>query len=76
MRIKLFLLLDMIATAILSAYVFQTRGDAAAVFTGLSVLIALSPICLMLSSPFVMRIAKKILEDEGIKVNKFSAPCR
>lgn len=73
MRVKLFLLLDMIATAILSAYVFQERGDEAAVFTGLSVLIALSPICLILSSPFVMRIANKILEDEGIKVNKFSA---
>ena len=73
MRLKLFFLIDVFTTAIFSAFVYFNSGVDAAFFTGLSIFIAFSPICLALSTPMVLRLAKKAIEDEGVIVNDSEA---
>ena len=69
MRIKLFLLVDILMTLIFSAYLYFTRGTDAAFLTGLSIFIAFSPICLIAATPFVFRLAKKRVAEEEITMN-------
>ena len=68
MRIKIFLLLDALATSIFSVYTFFLRGEEVAILTGLSVFIALFPICLWFSEVAVFQLAKGVLDRSEIKV--------
>lgn len=69
MNLKLFFLLDLVATTIFTSYVFFSRTDEEAFFVGLTILIAFSPICLALTSPLVLSLAKRAVEAEQSKVN-------
>lgn len=73
MKIKVVLLFDLVATAIFTSHVFFSRGDEPAFFAGLTILIALSPICLALSSPLVILLSKRAVESENSKVNNTDA---
>ena len=73
MRVKLFLILDLITTTIFTSYVFFSRDDESAFFIGLTILIAFSPICLLLSSPLVLLLSKRAVIAEQSKVNKSDA---
>ena len=73
MRVKLFFLLDMLATSIFAVYAFFLRSEEVAIMTGLSIFIAFSPICLWLSRVLVLHFAKKVLKSDDIKVNNSDA---
>lgn len=73
MRVKLLFFIDILATSIFAVYTFFLRGEDVAIMTGLSIFIALSPICLWLSNVLVLHFAKKVLQSGGIKVNNSDA---
>ena len=73
MRIKLFLLIDFITTIIITSYVYFTNEVDVAINTGLSLLIAFSPIGLLFASPVVFQMARRVLDKEGIKINRLKA---
>ena len=68
MQIKIFFFLDALATSIFSVYTFFLRGEEIAILTGLSVFIALFPICLWFSEALVLQLAKGVLDRSEIKV--------
>lgn len=73
MRVKIFFFLDVLATSILSVYTFFLRGEEIAILTGLSVFIALFPICLWLSRALVLQFAKSRLNQSEVRVHHKSA---
>lgn len=73
MRIKLFFLIDFITTIIITSYVYFTNEVDVAINTGLSLLIAFSPIGLLFASPVVFQMARRVLDKEGIKINRLKA---
>lgn len=70
MRIKLFLFIDILTTIIITSYVYFTNEVDVAINTGLSILIAFSPIGLIFASPIVLQMARRVLDQEGIKINR------
>ena len=73
MNIKLFFLLDLLATAIFTSHVFFSRDDETAFLVGLTILIAFSPICLALTKPLVLLLSKRAVESENSKVSNKNA---
>ena len=73
MRVKLFFLLDALVTSIFTVYTFFLRGEEVAILTGLSIFIALFPLCLWLSETLVLQLAKGVLSNSEIKVHNKSA---
>ncbi len=73
MKIKLFLLIDFITTIIITSYVYFTNEVDVAINTGLSIFIAFSPIGLIFASPVVLQMARRVLDKEGIKINRLKA---
>lgn len=73
MRVKLFFLIDVLATSILAVYTFFLYEEEAAILTGLSVFIALFPFCLWLSEALVLQFAKGVLSNSEITVHNKSA---
>ena len=73
MRIKLFLLADFLTSIIVASYVYFTNEVDAAINAGLSTLIAFSPIGILIASPTVLHFARKLLENEGVKINRLKA---
>ena len=73
MKVKLFFFLDVLATSIFSVYTFFLRGEEVAILTGISIFIALFPLCLWLSEALVLQFAKGVLADSEIKVNNKDA---
>ncbi|MBQ7476629.1 MAG: HAD family hydrolase [Selenomonadaceae bacterium] len=73
MRVKLFLLLDFLFSVVMASYVYFTNEVDVAITTGLSVFISFSPIGLILASPFVLHMARGVLEKDNIKVNRAQA---
>ncbi len=73
MRVKIFFLLDVLLTSIISVYTFFLRGEEIALFAGLSIFVALFPICLWLSQALVLQGAKKILANSNVTVHNKSA---
>jgi len=69
LKIKLFLAADFLLSIIIASYTYFTSEADAAINAGLSLLIAFSPICLWLASPVVLKIARAVLEKDGIKIN-------
>ena len=73
MRVKIFFLLDVLVTSIVSVYTFFLRGEEIAILTGLSVFVALFPICLWLSQALVLQAAKSILSNSNVIVHNKQA---
>ena len=73
MKIKLFLLSDFLISIIIATYIYFTKGSEAAIESWLALLIAFSPIGLILASTFVLRIAREVLEKEDIKINRLKS---
>lgn len=73
LRIRLFFLIDLLTTGIFSGYAYSERGMDAALEIGLAIFIAFSPICLALASPVVLKLAKRAVEAEQVKLNNLNA---
>ncbi|MBR5914144.1 MAG: cation-translocating P-type ATPase [Selenomonadaceae bacterium] len=73
MKIKLFLLADILVTIIITTYIYFTKDIDTAIEAGLALFIAFSPIALILASAFVLQIARGVLEKEGVKVNRLKS---
>ena len=73
MRVKLFFLLDVLATSILTVYTFFLRDEEVAISTGISVFVVLFPLCLWLSEALVLQFAKGVLSNSEITVNNKNA---
>ena len=73
MRVKIFFLLDVLLTSIFSVYTFFLRDENAALVVGLSIFIALFPLCLWLSEFLVLQFAKRVLGNREITVNNSDA---
>ncbi len=65
--------LDALISGTVAAWLFFTRGEDAALMTGLSIFIALSPVCLIFASPFTLFLAKRKIANLGVKCNNFNA---
>lgn len=63
-------ILDLLISGAVSAWLYFTRGLEAALMTGLSIFIALSPICLIFASPFALFLTGRKIEKLGVKLNK------
>ena len=70
--ISLFVL-DALISGAVAAWLYFARGLDAALMTGLSIFIALSPICLIFASPFTLFLAKRKISKLGVKCNRFNA---
>lgn len=71
--VKIFFLLEVLATSIAAVYTFFLRGEEAAIATGLAVFIAAAPVCLWLSKFLVIQFTKRVLRSSGITVNNSRA---
>ena len=65
--------LDALISGAVAAWLFFTRGEYAALMTGLSIFIALSPVCLIFASPFTLYLSKRKIANLGVKCNNFNA---
>lgn len=72
-RIILLLLLDVIVSSGAATWLYFTRGQEAAIVTGLSILIALSPICLLIAETLPLYLTGKKFATLGIKLNRRDA---
>ena len=72
-KIITLLLLDLAITGAISAWLYFNRGTDAAIFTGLSIFVAFSPVCLTLAAPFTLYLAGRRLAERGIKMNNSTA---
>lgn len=73
MRVKIFFLLDALVTSIIAVYTFFLRGEEIAISAGLSIFIALFPICLWLSESLVLQASKRLLKSSDVTVNNKAA---
>lgn len=73
MRVKIFFLLDALITSIVSVYAFFLQGENIAILVGISVFVALFPLCLWLSQELVLQASKKILFKSDITVHNKDA---
>ena len=67
------LLLDLLISGAVAAWLYFSRGLDAAILTGLSIFIALSPVCLIFASPFTLYLSKRKIAKLGVKCNNFNA---
>ena len=70
--ISLFVL-DALISGATAAWLYFSRGVDAALMTGLSIFVALSPVCLIFASPFTLYLAKRKIAKLGVKCNHFNA---
>ncbi len=71
--VKIFFLLEVLATSIVTVHTFFLRGDEAAIAIGLTVFVASTPICLWLSRFLVIQFTKRVLKSAGIEVKNSGA---
>lgn len=64
------LLIDVLISCGLGAWLYATRGLDAALTTGISIFVAFSPICFILASPLTLYLARSKISKLGVKVNK------
>ena len=64
----MYLILELLTTAIVSGWQYTQRGLDSAILTGLTVLIAFSPFCLALTTPIVFLFARKIVTALGVNM--------
>ena len=72
-KIILLFLFDAVISGGAAAWLYFTRGVDAAIVTGLSIFIAGSPICLILSEAFALWLTRRKLAKLGVTLNKSSA---
>lgn len=72
-RIILVLLLDVLISGAVSAWLYFTQGEEAALLSGLSIFIACSPICLVLAEPFTLYLTGRQLAKLGVTLNNPNA---
>lgn len=72
-RLILLFLFDVLISSAVAAWLYFTRGEDAALTTGLSLFIACSPICLILAEPFTLYLVGRRLAKLGVKLNKPNA---
>lgn len=72
-RIIFLFLFDVLISSAVAAYLYSTRGVDAAFATGLSIFIALSPICLVLAEQFALYFAGKKIAAQDVKLNNSAA---
>ena len=68
-RIIFLLILDVILSGGVAIWLYFTRGEEAAIFTGLSILIAGSPICLVLAERLPIFLTRRKLAELNVKLN-------
>ena len=66
-------ILDLLISGAVAAWLYYTRGQYAALMTGLSIFIALSPVCLIVASPLTFYLASRKISKLGVKFNNPSA---
>lgn len=66
-QIFLMILLDMIVSVGIAAWLYFTKGFDVAIYTGLSIFISFSPICLTLAPLLTLHFTKKKIVKLGIK---------
>lgn len=72
-RIILLLLINVMLSSSAATWLYFTRGQEAALATGLSILIAFLPICLVIAEKLPFYLARKKLVTLGIKLNRRDA---
>ena len=72
-KIIFLFIIDALISGATAAWLYFTRGEYAALITGLSIFIALSPICLIFASPFTLYLARRKIAKLGVKLNRFDA---
>lgn len=72
-KIIFLFIIDALISGATAAWLYFTRGEYAALMTGLSIFIALSPICLIFASPFTLYLARRKIAKLGVKLNRFDA---
>ena len=70
--ISLFIL-DLLISGAVAAWLYFTQGEYAALMTGLSIFIALSPICLIFASPLTLYLSGRKINKLGVKLNNHGA---
>ena len=66
-------ILDLLISGAVSAWLYYSRGIEAALMTGLSIFISLSPICLIFASPLALYLSGRKIEKLGVKLNNPAA---
>ena len=72
-KLKTFLLVEFIVTVIVGGWQYLESGIEAAVFSSLTMLIAFSPFCLGLTTPLVLKLAGKMVDELTIKMKSANA---
>ena len=72
-QIILLFIFDALISGAVAAWLYFTRGEYAALMTGLAILIALSPICLIFASPFALFLSKRKIAKLNVKFNNPNA---
>ena len=72
-RIIFLFLFDVLISSAVAAYLYSARGVDAAFATGLSIFIALSPICLVLAELLPLRLISKKLAAQDVTLNNPAA---
>ena len=67
-RIKIYLVLELLITAIVMGWQYTQKDLDSAILSGFTVMIAFSPFCLALSTPLVFTFAKKLVSELGAKM--------
>ena len=68
-KIILLFVLDALISGGVAAWLYFNRGVDAAIFTGLSIFIAGSPICLALAERFALYLTRRKLAESGVTLN-------
>ena len=72
-KIIFLFIFDLLISGAVAAWLYYTRGQYAALMTGLSIFVAFSPICLIFASPLTLYLAGRKIEKLGVKFNNRSA---
>ena len=67
-KIKMYLILELLMTAVIGGWQYYQKGADSAILVGITILISFSPFCLALSSPIVLRLAKRMINALDIKI--------
>ena len=67
-KIKLYIMLELLTTAVAIGWQYAHKGLDEAILTGLTVMIAFSPFCLALTTPLIFKRAKEMVSNIGVKM--------
>ena len=67
-KIKMYIVLELLTTAVVIGWQYAHKGLDEAILTGLTVMIAFSPFCLALSTPVVFKRAREMVTALSVKM--------